>query len=254
MATRHKRKIRPGIKIAGFFLLYALLMSAVSYGVFCGYRFLHRSPYFNIKHVEFEGASKRTEPALQAVFKEVKGKNLLTLNMNDYQNRALAHHWVSDVTLFRELPDTLRVHLKEKDPVGMCRLRDGVHLYDREGTLIDNVANAPMMTEQPILCGIREDCLQDDLLFGLNFLTELKDENLVFWSKVEEVDIHDRENIVAYSSAIHAPIFLGHAPIPGNLSRFLSIVDYINQNYSELEYIELGVPQQVVIMPRGGSW
>jgi len=254
MGARQKRKLRPGVKIVGIVLLYSFMMGCVSYAVYYGYRHMHTSSYFSIKRIVFDGTSVRTEPALRKIFADVTNKNLLNLDLRTYQEKALKHHWISSITLHRELPDTLRVRLTERSPVGLCHFQGEIHLFDEEGCIIDDLEGGEMALDTPILRGIRKERVAEDLLFGFHFLNELKAESQVFWSQMEEIDIEDRENIVVYSSLIHAPVYLGQAPIPGNLSRFLSIVDYLNQNYPELEYIELGVPKQVVIMPRGGSW
>lgn len=254
MAGRHKIRLRPGIKLATAACLYCLFMGGLSYGIYSGYRHLHRSPFFFIDQVIFEGTSLRTEPALRQIFADVRGRNLLGLDLLPYQEKALRHKWIGSIVIHRQLPNILRVKLTERQPVGLCQFHGEILLFDGEGSIIDTMSSGQTALDTPILKGVREESLKEDLLFGFQFLSDLKAENQMFWENMEEIDIKDRENIIAFSSLIRAPVFLGRHPEPGNLSRFLSIVPFINKNYPELEYVELGVSQQVVIMPRGGNW
>lgn len=254
MAGRQKPKLRPEIKMAGLICLYCLFMGGFSYGVFYGYRYLHVSPYFSIKNIVCEGTSVRTEPAIRRIFSDVRGQNLLNLDLRPYQELALKHQWIASIELHRDLPATLHIKLVEREVAGVCQYKGQVHLFDHDGMIIDDLQGGQILVDTPVLRGIREESLREDLLFGFRFITDLKAESQLFWENMEELDIKNRENIIAYSSLIHAPVFLGRTPEPGNLSRFLSIIPFINKNYPELEYVELGVPHQVVIMPRAGSW
>lgn len=254
MAGRHQRRLKPGLKLAGIICAYTLVMGGVAYGVVSGYRYLHVSPFFQVQRVVFQGTSLRTEPAMRSVFATVREKNLLALDLRPFQEKVLEHAWVESVALHRELPDTLYVVLKERNPVGVCQVKGKTYLFDKDGELIDTMESGQMMLDTPVLRGIREESLREDLLFGFQFLSELREENQAFWNEMEELDIADRENIVAHSALVQAPLYLGRHPEPGNLSRFLSVVPYLNQNYPELEYVELAVPKQVVVMPRGGAW
>ena len=75
-------------------------------------------------------------------------------------------------------------------------------------------------------------------------------ESLFFWDNIETLDVSDSDNMVVRLRSQTAPVYLGDTVIAENLNNYLSIAQHIQEKYPALDYIELGFPNQVAIMPK----
>ena len=50
------------------------------------------------------------------------GQNLISIDKGEIKKRILVHPLVKDVEIKRNLPTTLEIEIKEREPIGLCCL------------------------------------------------------------------------------------------------------------------------------------
>ena len=147
MTTRRsvlKRKGFNGQKIRAFFLRSwwvlrgaagGVLVLALLYGGYLGVERIIASPYLGVKDIQVSGCV-RVEPKALVSFSGIyAGEPLVKVDLENVRERLLSHPMVRDVSVARELPDTLRIHVVERTPA--AALFDGGFLIlDSDGVVL----------------------------------------------------------------------------------------------------------------------
>lgn len=127
------------------------LLSAVGLLVALGVWLFH-SPYFPVKSVKIEGDLKRlnADDLEQTAHQYIRG-NILSADLTATRHAFAALPWVADVKVRRLWPDTVQIHIREREPLARW-----VGSGDADGGLVDasGVAfDAPTDEEFPIFSG-----------------------------------------------------------------------------------------------------
>lgn len=216
-----------------------------------GFRYLNTSSRFNVKEIIVEGASPRIEKDLLQKLDNVMGQNIFRIDLNEIHARTMTHSWIDQADIYAQLPGSLRLRIGERLPAGLVRLENAIYLVSKGGLIICPYSDYDRVLDLPVITGLnRSDQLPQDIRASLAVLNKIRRESLLFWRNIETIDFKDNDNMVVRLREERAPIYLGDEVIAANLTNYLSIARHIKDNYPALDYIELGFPNQVAIMPK----
>ena len=94
----------------------------ISFVFIFGYAYLTQCDYFKTESVVVTGLNRLTEKEILKQTDIEKGKNLLSINLSTARKRLLAHSWISDAEVSRELPSKLSIRIKEHEPIAILDL------------------------------------------------------------------------------------------------------------------------------------
>jgi cell division protein FtsQ len=118
-------------------LSLALSMVAVlGVGLLYGYRYITAHPYFDLKDIRVAGNDRLSREDILGTAQVKLGLNCLDMNVGEVKNRLDANPWIDSVTVRRELPDRLLIHVREKVPAFWVRQGDGLYFADAHGRVI----------------------------------------------------------------------------------------------------------------------
>lgn len=123
----HPRNYLDWMKMAGGVLFSALAL----FGIFR----LTGSAHFGVNHVEITGPFRHAQGSEIAALAQIPaGKNLFFINLYEVGKKISRHPWVDHVSVRREFPHTLSIHVDEFEPVAI--LEAGADYYiNQEGTI-----------------------------------------------------------------------------------------------------------------------
>jgi cell division protein FtsQ len=101
-------------------------------GLWQTWRWLSHSPRFAVSHVEIAGNTRVTRAELLATLGEPIGDNLFALSTGDLAGALRASPWIEEARVSRDLPDGLRVAVRERKPAALV-VADGEYLVDQDG-------------------------------------------------------------------------------------------------------------------------
>jgi cell division protein FtsQ len=93
--------------------------------VFVGFFFifvhdvLTQSDHFKARSIQIEGGRRLTAKTLASVAGVREGVNILSVNLSAARKRLLAHPWIADAEVRREIPSTLVIRVREHVPTAV---------------------------------------------------------------------------------------------------------------------------------------
>ncbi len=153
------REVRPGAVLRwswvqlgrvllGSFLVAA--MAGMSLLLLIAYRAVTSHPYFALRSVGIEGGQRLTVSDVVALTGVSLGQNVLALNIDEMEARLSANPWVKGVSIRRELPDGLRIVLRERQAAFWVRQGKSLYYAGPDGRPIEELA-AERFASLPVL-------------------------------------------------------------------------------------------------------
>jgi cell division protein FtsQ len=102
------------------------------------------SPVFSVRHIRVLGNITLSADEVISLAGVSEGENLFRLAPGDMEEALQRNPWVAEVTVEREWPSTLVLHLTERTPVGWARGSDGHRvLVAGDGTVLSAMERKP---------------------------------------------------------------------------------------------------------------
>ena len=120
---------------------------------------MYQSPFFQVKDIKVHGCAKIQRDRVIELA-DLKGKNILSLNLRQVARRIKQERWIEHVAVKRELPDRIEIELKERQGVALINL-DTICLVDEKGVIFKKVMNGEHF-DLPVLTGLSREYLQTD--------------------------------------------------------------------------------------------
>jgi cell division protein FtsQ len=116
-----------------------------------------RLPFFQVKEVNVHGCARiQRERVIQ--LSDLKGKNIISLNLRQVARRIKQERWIEQVVVRRELPDRIEICLKERQAVALVNL-DAIWLVDEKGRVFMQVSDDEYF-DLPMLTGLSREYLK----------------------------------------------------------------------------------------------
>lgn len=104
------------------FLSGTALLLFISFVLVFGYDFLTQCDYFNAQNVVVSGNKRLSEKEILEQTDIKKGMNVLSINLSTSRKRLLAHSWIDDAEISRELPSKISIRVREHEPLAILDL------------------------------------------------------------------------------------------------------------------------------------
>ena len=100
----------------------AAVLGVALYGGWRGTALSSGAPALQVSRVTVRGNERLSTGEVLAIVDGLRGRNILTVELDEWQQRLLASPWVEDATLRRMLPSRIDVAIRERRPIGIARL------------------------------------------------------------------------------------------------------------------------------------
>ena len=132
----------------------AALVAAAGAATWFGYRFLTTSPRFAISTIEIDGNQKLSNAEIIAAMPLHLGENIFKADVARAEPVLRRLPWVAQVDVSRHLPNTIRVHVRERHAAAIAVFGD-MYFIDANGRPFKRIDFAhDDIAELPILSGI----------------------------------------------------------------------------------------------------
>lgn len=93
---------------------------------------------FKIQNVTIEGRVNTDREKLKSLIDVEKGEPIFAENLDDIRKRLESISWVKTARVERRLPDTLYIHLEERQPLALWQKDGKLAVVDAEGVVLTN--------------------------------------------------------------------------------------------------------------------
>jgi len=206
--------------------------------------FVGQSPNLTVEGIHYASASQ-----VRHIFAKDLGRSLYLVPIEKRRQELLAIDWVEDATVSKVWPETLRVHIHERQPVAFVRLPPGhagdglsrFALIDRDGFIL-----RPRVAAQftlPVISGISEgEPIEARRARVHRALGMLKDVGALA-SQISEVDVSDPNNLIIAEHVASGVVnlIIGDENYAQRLENFLASYQEIREKRPDATTLDLRV-------------
>lgn len=231
-------------------VLFWLLSFAVLY---CIYLVIFVQPYFEVKKIEVQGDLSRLSPEIVRQLARIEGSaNLFGTSVSKVKENILKNKWVKEIAVRRELPNVLKIYVKEFRPVAIANL-DRLYFVDEEGTLFKEV-EAGDPKDYPVFSGF--ELLGNDLNYAatVKHLKEFLNVKRIYENErvgealgLSEIHYDPRNGytIITYQPAV--VIRTGYSGFREKLSKLEAVLPVITRHANRIQYVDVNYERKVIV-------
>lgn len=152
----NSKKRRPSVKLSGTFLkmvTIGALVISMSLGFVLIHDLIIQSDYFRAKNLIVTGTRRLSADQILEQSDIRLGSNILAVNLSVSRKRLLAHPWIAQAAVMREIPDKIRISIKEHAPLAVVDLGRKFLISDKSVLFKEREVSDP--ENLPLVHGLR---------------------------------------------------------------------------------------------------
>ncbi len=236
--------------------------AATALTLYVGYRavtLIARSPLLRVTKVVVRGNARLSTGEVLAMVNGLRGRSILTVDLNRERKRVLASAWVAAATMRRILPATVEITLVERTPIGLCRIGSRLYLVDGAGAVIDEHGPQYADLDLPIIDGLASgprggQPLVDEARAALaaRLLASVAPHPDLA-RRVSQIDVRDAHDAVVILEGDGALIHVGEERFAERLQAYLELAPTLRARVPEIDYVDLRFDERVYVRPAATS-
>lgn len=242
-----------GLKLTGVgtALLFFSLLFVFSYD------FLTQCDYFRAKGLMVVGTHRLTQKQILKQANITNGVNIFSVNLSKVRKRLLAHSWIEDAEVRRELPSGINIRIKEQKPLAVLDL-GRKFIINTHGEIFKEMdkkdpRNLPMISGLEFsdinvkgeLRSIPFDAVMKILRLGQ------KPESVLPYRLIKRIRVDREMGLTIYAFDHIREIKIGYNDYPNKYAMLKDVLFYLKKNggFSRLESIDLNNLNRIVVNP-----
>jgi cell division protein FtsQ len=219
-----KRQVsgRPFWPVAKLLVVLALAI----YGGWRGTALLLGAPALQVSRISMRGNERLSSGEVLALVDGLRGTNILTVDLAEWQERLLASPWVEEAHLRRLLPSRIDIAVRERRPIGVGRIGGALYLVDANGVVIDEYGPNYADLDLPMIDGLA--AVPGD---GASAVDD---------------DAHDAVVILENDTVM---LRLGESNFVERIQEYLDLEPTLRERVAEIDYVDLRFDERVYVRP-----
>ena len=256
LAKRRAKVIR---RITACFKIMAavFLVTAMSIIFIFGYDLLTQCNYFMANSVIVDGTNRLSKNQIIKHSRIDAGINIFSINLSATRKRLLAHPWIADAEVRRELPDKINIRIKEHKPLAIIDL-GRKFLINNHGEIFKELA-ASDPDNLPVIIGLEFSDLDVSGKFRsipfnavMDVLQLGRKSGSIIPNRLLKVIRVDREiGITLYAFNGIKAIKVGYNNYPDKYERLKNVLFYMEKGdmFLDFDTIDLNNLDRIVVNP-----
>jgi cell division protein FtsQ len=241
-------------KAGGAAIVVALVM-------YIGYRVTRdvlNADALTLTRITVSGNSRLSRGEVVALLDGLRGRNMLTVDIESWRQKLLTSPWVADAAIRRVLPGTVNVVISERQPMGIGRVNDDLYLIDDRGGIIDQYGPNYAEFDLPVIDGLAAAPRDNGLLIdetraalAARVLTALQARPALA-RRVSEIDVSDVRDAVLILKGDTALVRVGSEQFAERLQSYLDLAPALRERVAAIDYVDLRFDERVYVRPAEG--
>jgi len=222
-------------------------------------RYLQSSPRFAIRTVRVEGNARRTAHQVAERAGVQVGKNIFATDIRHAKQAVEADEWIEQASVSRELPNTIRIGVNEREPRALASIGGQLFLVDGKGQIFKTL-KAGDPNDWPVVTGIDAEQVARDrdgvtqrLRRVVDLLADLERVGIARRYPVQEIHLQADDTAVAIIGSEATILQLGRPPYRAKVEQADRILVEIDRRKAKPDVIFLddeAHPERVVARMR----
>lgn len=227
------------------------------YGGWRGTALVLGAPALQVSRISMRGNHRLSQGEMLALVDGLRGQNILTIDLQQWQHRLQASSWVDEAHVRRVLPSRIDIEVHEREPIGIGRLADGLYLVDAEGFVIDEYGPNYADLDLPIIDGLaavpgqaasvvneRRADLAARLIAAFTERPDLA-------ARISQIDVRDPFDAVVMLDGDTARLRLGTEHFVERVQEYLDLAPALRERVPEIDYVDLRFGERLYVRPAG---
>lgn len=253
--VRPGRKRKVGVGHVWRLVRLAGVLSIAVYGGWRGTTLLFGAPALQVSRLSVTGNERLSTGEVIAILDGLVGRNILTVGIDEWQQRLLASPWVEDAALRRKLPSQIEVSISERHPIGIARIARSLYLVDAQGVVIDEYGPTYADYDLPMVDGLagrpgdsvsavdeRRALLAARVIAALEPRPDLA-------RRVSQIDVSDAHNAVVILDHDTAMLRLGDQDFAERIQQYVDMAPTLRERVQEIDYVDLRFGDRLYVRP-----
>lgn len=242
----------------------SLFVIVLAFATSRGVHLLTSAPALRVERIAVHGTRQLSARDVQRLLGPdargnagLQGTNILLADLDGWRARVLRSAWIKEASFRRVLPSTIEIAIVEREPLGIARLGDRLHLVAADGVIIDEYGARYAGFDLPIIDGLHTPSNEDGLLvdegrsaFAYDVLQDLRrSSDLV--SRISQVDVSNEDDAVVLLADDPARLHLGREAYAERLRAYLNLAPTLRARVSGIDYVDLRFDPRIFVRPVG---
>lgn len=239
------------LRLASLFAVVAFMSCTFVFG----YDLLTQSSFFSAADIRVTGATRLSRQQIVDHVGIHPGRNIFSINLVTTRKRLLAHPWIKEADVSREIPSGIAIHIKEYEPLAIIDMNHRF-LIDRSGTIFKEWdENDP--ADLPVIAGLGiADLKVGDGPFSRPFGAIMsvlklgqKTGSIIRIEQISRIEVDRDIGLTLHLKDRSGAIHLGYNDYPGKYKLLEKVQAYFKNNNrgSTLRSIDLNNPSRIVV-------
>jgi cell division protein FtsQ len=253
--ARPARKRKVDLRHAWLLTRVVSVLALAIYGGWRGTALVLRAPALQISRIAVHGNHRLSNGEVLALVDGLRGRNILTVGLAEWQRRLLSSPWVEEARLRRVLPSRIDIFIRERAPIGLGRLSGALYLVDAEGVVIDEFGPNYADLDLPMIDGLAaipgdgasaideaRGRLAGRVIAALEARPDLAE-------RVSQIDVSDAHDVVVILSGDTAMLRLGEDEFVDRIQEYIDVGPALRERVPDIDYVDLRFDERLYVRP-----
>lgn len=230
------------------------LVSIVGYGSYRSVTLIGAASSLQISRMTVRGHERLSTGEVLALVDGLRGQNILSVSLGQWQTRLLSSPWVESATIRRLLPSTVEIAVRERRPMGIGRIGSALYLIDAKGVLIDEYGPSYADIDLPIIDGLAGSPRDGSMIdqpraeFAARVIGAIAARPEIA-RLVSQLDVGDLHDAVAILDGDPALLRLGDTDFVARLQQYIELAPALRERLNAIDYVDLRFDQRLYVRP-----
>jgi cell division protein FtsQ len=235
------------------------VLGVAVYGGWRGTALVLGTPALQVSRISVRGNDRLSVGEVLALVDGLRGRNILTVALDEWRARLLASPWVEDAALRRMLPGRIEIQIHERRPMGIGRINGALYLVDANGIVIDEYGPNYAEFDLPIIDGLASRLPQrtsatDETRARLAArLMEALAARPDLAQLVSQIDVTDAHDAVVLMKDDTALVRLGEDDFLQRIQSYLDLAPALRERVAGIDYVDMRFDERLYVRPAEGA-
>jgi cell division protein FtsQ len=232
-----------------------VIFGLMVYGGWRGTSLLLATPALQISRITVRGNDRLATGEVLALVAGLRQRNILTVRLDTWRERLLTSPWVEDVTMRRILPSSVEIVVRERRPMGIGRVANGLYLVDARGVIVDEYGPNYAEFDLPIIDGLASvphsggSAVDEAKAFLAARLMTALQQRPDLAAKVSQIDVSNPHDAVVILDGDTAMLRLGEDEFVERLQGYLDLGPALRERVADIDYVDLRFGDRLYVRP-----
>jgi len=253
--VKPSRKRTPASKHVWLAIRVLAIAAVLGYGGYRGVTSIVVAHTLQVSHLTVRGHHRLSTGEVFALVDGLRGQNILTIGISEWQQRLLASPWVERATIRRVLPATLEITIAERVPMGIGRIGSSLYLIDASGVIVDEYGPAYADIDLPIIDGLARAPADGGALIDpgrTDFASRVIDSLSTrpeLAKRVSQIDVTDLHDAVVILDDDTTLLRLGDQDFVARVQQYLDVQPALRERLAGIDYVDLRFDERLYVRP-----